>query len=181
MGRRVNLSKGTTLNAALHQHELYDPVEKQRWEWRDRSKTSNRRSLRLWDRKLFECKTKIELFGLSMKPHVCRKLSAAHHLPNTMHTMKHGGGSLMLWGSFPAEEGGRLVKVERKLNGAKCNEILNENTAVETSDRARRFNLQLDNDLKHTTMTVPQCLRSDSLNALEWLSQNPDLTPIKHL
>jgi hypothetical protein len=37
--------------------------------------------------------TKIELFGLIAKRHIWRK-------PGTIPTVKHGGGSIMLWGSF---------------------------------------------------------------------------------
>jgi hypothetical protein len=37
--------------------------------------------------------TKIELFGLNVKHHFWRK-------PGTISTVKHGGGSIMLWGCF---------------------------------------------------------------------------------
>ncbi|KAK3557580.1 hypothetical protein QTP70_030511, partial [Hemibagrus guttatus] len=40
--------------------------------------------------------TKIELFGLNGKRHVWRKPGTAHHLANTIPTVKHGGGSIML-------------------------------------------------------------------------------------
>jgi hypothetical protein len=38
--------------------------------------------------------------------------------------MMHGGGSIMLWGCFPAAETGKLVRIEEKMNGAKCRAIL---------------------------------------------------------
>jgi hypothetical protein len=60
--------------------------------------------------------TKIELFGL-------RK-------PCTIHTMKHDGGSIMLWGCFSAAGTGRLVGI--KMNGAKYREILHENLPQST-------------------------------------------------
>ncbi len=44
--------------------------------------------------------TKIELFGLNSKRYVWRKPGTAHHLFNTVPTVKHGGGSIMLWGCF---------------------------------------------------------------------------------
>jgi hypothetical protein len=38
--------------------------------------------------------------------------------------MKHGGGSIMQWGFFfPATRSGRLVRIEGKMNGAKCRAI----------------------------------------------------------
>jgi hypothetical protein len=52
--------------------------------------------------------TKIELFGLNAKRHIWRK-------PGTIPTVKHGGGSIMLWGSFSVTGTGRLVRLERKI------------------------------------------------------------------
>ena len=42
---------------------------------------------------LWSDETKIELFGQNAKSHVCRK-------PGTIPTVKHGGGSIMLWDVF---------------------------------------------------------------------------------
>ncbi|KAK3517972.1 hypothetical protein QTP70_028539 [Hemibagrus guttatus] len=61
---------------------------------------------------LWSDKTKIELFGLNGKRHVWWKPGTAHHLANTILTVKHGGGSIMLWGCFSVAETGRLVRIE---------------------------------------------------------------------
>ena len=42
---------------------------------------------------LWSDETKIELFGLNVKRHVRRK-------PGTIPMVKHGGGSIILWGCF---------------------------------------------------------------------------------
>ncbi|CDQ86789.1 unnamed protein product [Oncorhynchus mykiss] len=68
---------------------------------------------------LWSDETKIELFGLNAKRHVWKK-------PDTIPTVKHGGGRIMLWGCFSAAGTGRLVRIKGKMNGAKYREIPDE-------------------------------------------------------
>uniref|UniRef100_A0AAZ3S8Q8 Transposase n=1 Tax=Oncorhynchus tshawytscha TaxID=74940 RepID=A0AAZ3S8Q8_ONCTS len=127
---------------------------------------------------LWSDETKIELFGLNAQHHVWRK-------PGTIPTVKHGGGSIMLWGCFSAAETGRLLRIKGKMNGAKYSDILDENPLQISQDLrlGRRFTFQQNNDPKHTAnnTTTQEWLRGKSLNVLEWLSQSPDLNPIEHL
>jgi hypothetical protein len=89
------------------------------------------------NRILWSDEIKIELFGLNAKRHVLRK-------PGTIPTVKHGGGSIMLWGCFSAAGTGRPVKLEVKMNGEKYREILDENLRQNAQDLrlGRRFTFQ---------------------------------------
>ena len=75
---------------------------------------------------LWSDEMKIELFGLNAKRYVWRKPSTAHHTSNTISTMKHGGGSIMLWDCFSVAGAGRLIRIEGTINGAKYRQILEE-------------------------------------------------------
>ena len=100
---------------------------------------------------LWSDETKIELLGLNAKCHVLSK-------PVTIPTVKHSGGSIMLWGCFSVAGTWRLVRIEGKMNRAKYREILDENLFQSAQDLrlGRRFTLQQDNDPKHTAKTMQE-------------------------
>jgi hypothetical protein len=76
---------------------------------------------------LWSDETKIELFGLNARRHIWRK-------PGTVPMVKHGGGSIMLWGCFSVAVTGRLVRIEGNMYKAKYREILDENLLHSTQD-----------------------------------------------
>jgi hypothetical protein len=58
---------------------------------------------------LWSDETKIELFGLNDKRHIWRK-------PVTIPAVKHGGGSIIVWGCFSVAGTGRLVRMKDEQN-----------------------------------------------------------------
>ena len=77
-----------------------------------------------------------------------RKANTAHHPENTIPAVKHGGGSIMLWGCFSSAVTRKLVRIEGKMDGAKYREILEENLFQSARDLRLgwRFTFQQDND-----------------------------------
>jgi transposase len=64
---------------------------------------------------------------------------------------------------------GRIVRFEGKMNRAECSE-------PQTGAK-----VHLPAEQRHTVKTMQEWLRDKFLNVLEWPSQSPDLSPIKHL
>ena len=80
-----------------------------------------------WKKVMWSNETKIELFGINSTRRDWRKRNAEYNPKNTIPTVKHGGGNLMLWGWFSAKETGRLHRIEGRMNGAMYREILGDN------------------------------------------------------
>lgn len=53
----------------------------------------------------------MELLGHNAQQYVWRRKGEAFDPKNTMPTIKHGGGSIMLWGCFAANGTGALQRV----------------------------------------------------------------------
>ena len=72
--------------------------------------------------------TKIELFCINSTCRVWRKRNAQedYNPKNTIPTVKHGGGNLMLWGCFLAKGTERLHRIEGRMNGAMYRDIFGD-------------------------------------------------------
>ncbi|KAI4871408.1 hypothetical protein NFI96_000872 [Prochilodus magdalenae] len=142
---------------------------------------------RFWDSVLWSDETKLELFGTMDQRYVWRRKNQAYEQKNTLPTVKHGGGSIMLWGCFASNGTGKLQRVQGTMNSLQYQEILEENVMSHVSESVtnlrlgRRWTFQQDNDPKHTSKSTRAWLNMKGWNILEWPSQSPDLNPIENL
>jgi hypothetical protein len=113
-------SRSSTISVTLHQSGLYGRVARRKA--LDSPLGVCLKAL-LRNKMIWSDETKIQLFGLNAKRHICRK-------PGTIPTVKHGGGSIMLSGCFSEAETGILPRIEGKINRVKYREILNNAVAV---------------------------------------------------
>ena len=93
-------------------------------------------------------------------------------------TVKHGGGSILVWGCLSADGVGDLVRIHGTIDAEKYRQILIHH-AVPSGTRliGPKFIFQHDNDPKHTANKVNQYLRRKEqrgiLELMEWPPQSP--------
>ena len=80
----------------------------------------------IWKKVLWSDETKIEFFGHHGKHYGWRKPNIYYH-PEYILTVKHDGGSIMLWGCFSSAGTWKLVRFEGMMDGTKYREILEGN------------------------------------------------------
>uniref|UniRef100_A0AAY5KNT8 Transposase Tc1-like domain-containing protein n=1 Tax=Esox lucius TaxID=8010 RepID=A0AAY5KNT8_ESOLU len=136
-----------------------------------------------WEKVMWSDETKIELFGLNSTCRVWRKKKDEYNPKNTIPTVKHGGGNIILWGCFSTKGTGRLHHIEGRMYGAMYREILANNLlpSVRALKMGPGWVFQHDNNPKHTASETKERLRKKHLKVLEWPSQSLDLNPIENL
>ena len=132
--------------------------------------------LQSFGRVLWTDETKLELFGHMDQRYVWRAKGQAHDQRNTISTVKHGGGSLMMWGCFSAAGTGNLDRVPGIMDSQKYQAILKRNVmpSVDKLNLGDHWTFQQDNDPKHTSKSNKAWLSKRPWNVLEWPSQSPD-------
>jgi len=137
-----------------------------------------------WRRVIWSDETKINRFGSDGRKW-CWKEPGKRLQPNHVKkTIKHGGGSIMVWGCMTAEGPGYLAKIVGGLNAELYCVILNEDlikTIKWYGLDHRKVIFQHDNDPKHTAKKTMSWIKENDLVVLEWPAQSPDLNPIEHL
>jgi transposase len=137
-----------------------------------------------WERVIWSDETKINRFCSDGRSW-CWKRDVDGVEPRTVkQTVKHGGGSIMIWGCMTVHGPGFMCKLDGTMDRDVYKSIL-EDELMATIDYygmdPDRVIFQHDNDPKHTAKSVRDWLEEQPFEVLVWPAQSPDLNPIEHL
>jgi hypothetical protein len=141
-----------------------------------------------WFQVLWSDEKKIELFNSKRRTHCRRKVGKPLRADTIQPTVKHGGGSIMVWGCFGGLQTGDLFRILGILDQHKYHQILVHHampSATRTFGPTESWWFMQDNDPKHTSKKVKAYLTSKAnagkMKLMNWPPQSPDLNPLELL
>ena len=139
--------------------------------------------LEVFDKTVWTDESKYDIFGSDGNVQVWRQPNTELQPRNLIPTVKHGGGSVMVWGCMSSKGVGNLHFIEGKMDHYMYIDILKKNlrASVEKMGLRNDYLFQQDNDPKHKAKNTQLWLLYNTPKRLETPPQSPDLNPIEHL
>lgn len=139
-----------------------------------------------WKNVLWSDESKFEVFGQRRRVFVRRSAAEKMSPSCIIPTVKHGGGSVLVWGCFSFHGTGDLIKIEGIMRKENYKTILEENAIPSgLGTIGQNFEFMHDNDPKHTSLLCKNYLKEqveqNLLKLMTWPPQSPDLNPIEKL
>lgn len=141
-----------------------------------------------WKRVVWTDETKINRFNSDGRQWAWIRDGESLQNRHVKLTVKHGGGSIMLWSAITYAGVGWMCKIDGNMDKTLYKEILQddlENTLEFTREklgfRRDQMIFQQDNDPKHTSNLVKEYLDDQDYQTMRWPAQSPDLNPIENM
>ncbi|KAL0169283.1 hypothetical protein M9458_033879, partial [Cirrhinus mrigala] len=119
------------------------------------------KSINYWNCVLWYDETKINLFGSDGVQHVWCCPGEEYQENCVSPTVKHGGGSIMVWGGISAVGSGELQFIEGNMDSIMYCTFVKQNMMPSLQKLGRTAVFQHDNDPKHTTKMTTALLRKN--------------------
>ena len=137
-----------------------------------------------WSHVIWSDESKFNVFGSDGRQWCWKNPTEPLHDCHVQPTVKHGGGSIMVWGCMSWAGVGNLYRIDGIMNSQVYLDIL-DSQLLDTIGRQDLDEAQVifqhDNDPKHTSGLVQRWLGRQDFSVLEWPPQSLDLNPIEHL
>lgn len=136
-----------------------------------------------WKKVIWTDESKFNVRGSDGRQRVWRKSGERLNMKNMRGTVKHGGGSEMVWGAMCYNGVGSMEFVDGIMRKEDYKMILERNLD-KTSKKfrmGRNYIFMHDNDPKHKSKLVTEYLLEKGVNVLDHPAQSPDLNVIEHL
>lgn len=139
--------------------------------------------LSFWSKVLYSDESKFNIFRSDGRHYVWRKPCTEMKQSHVKATIKHGGGSVMVWGCMSAAGVGNLHFIEGNMDQHQYLRILKQNLAESAEKLGIRdtFQFYQDNDPKHKAQNVRLWLLYNCPHVMETPPQSPDINVIEHL
>ena len=135
-------------------------------------------------RVIWSDETKVNRIGSDGRKWVWKKEKENLNPRLVQPTVKHGGGSVMVWGCFGWDGVGTACRIHGKMDADLYTSILEDELQLslqEWGKTADNIIFQQDNDPKHTSKKAKNWFQSHEMRVMVWPPQSPDLNPIEHL
>jgi transposase len=141
-----------------------------------------------WKRVIWSDETKINRFNSDGRTWAWIRDGETVKSRHVKPTVKHGGGSIMLWSAITYAGVGWMCRIEGNMDKTLYKEILEDEqkktvdyTCEKLKLRRDQVIFQHDNDPKHTSNLVKDYLQEQDYQVMDWPPQSPDLNPIENM
>jgi len=137
-----------------------------------------------WQKVMFTDESNFELFPTPGHVMVRRRPGEAFKPECLVPTVKHGGGSIMVWGALTSTGVGVLKVCGGRMNSVSYCQVLEQAmlpSARQLFPQDQDWVFQQDNAPCHTSRVSRQWLQDHNVSVLPWPSQSPDMNPIENL
>jgi transposase len=140
-----------------------------------------------WKNVLWSDEKKFELFNSKRRQYCRKRINEPLRDDLIQPSVKHGGGSLMVWGCVGNNAPGKLVKINGIMDKELYKTIL-DTAAMPSGSQlvsSGSWYFQADNDPKHSSKLCKSFLSEQACKGgfeiMSWPPQSPDLSPIELL